>query len=345
MYEDLKIRIKEISKSKKIKVFYFGNTAGIEKNSFYLTALRKNYKFEYFGAIIFSENSAKKISKIVDGKFDFILLDVEKKVISKKINQYGFKNYVNIERAVKETVKKTKIYNYKGNDLTINACETLVNHIYSQDPRGVGGKKILVLGVGNIGFKISLKLLEAGADVYLYRRNKNILSNISKTINFIKPKATVAKAKIIKNLNINLKNFDLIIGATKQKSLIFSKHVKKLNSKVKIIDIGKGIIDKNALDLLLEKSIQVYRLDVTPGYDGHLENIYSTLKINDTKLKKLRKLKNFKLVKRGILSKENSIIVDDVNNPKIVYGISDGRGGFKKVSSKKISQIKKNLKK
>ena len=340
MYEDLKIRIKEISKSKKIKVFYFGNTAGIEKNSFYITTLRKNYKFEYFGAIIFSENSAKKISKIVDGKFDFILLDVEKKVISKKINQY-----VNIERAVKETIKKTKIYNYKGNDLTINACETLVNHIYSQDPRGVGGKKILVLGVGNIGFKISLKLLEAGADVYLYRRNKNILSNISKTINFIKPKATVAKAKIIKNLNINLKNFDLIIGATIQKSLIFSKHVKKLNSKVKIIDIGKGIIDKNALHLLLKKSIQVYRLDVTPGYDGHLENIYSTLKINDTKLKKLRKLKNFKLVKRGILSKENSIIVDDVNNPKIVYGISDGRGGFKKVSSKKISRIKKNLKK
>ena len=145
MYEDLKIKIKEISKSKKIKVFYFGNTAGIEKNSFYLTTLRKNYKFEYFGAIIFSENSAKKISKIVDGKFDFILLDAEKKVISKKINQY-----VNIERAVKETIKKTKIYNYKGNDLTINACETLVNHIYSQDPRGVGGKKILVLSSSNV---------------------------------------------------------------------------------------------------------------------------------------------------------------------------------------------------
>ena len=125
----------------------------------------------------------------------------------------------------------------------------------------------------------------------------------------------------------------------------WKKHVKKLNSKVKIIDIGKGIIDKNALDLLLEKSIQVYRLDVTPAYDGYLENIYSTLKINDTKLKKSRKLKNFKLVKRGILSKENSIIVDDVNNPKIVYGISDGRGSFKKVSSKKISQIKKNLRK
>ena len=39
MYEDLKIRIKEISKSKKIKVFYFGNTAGIEKNSFYIIRL------------------------------------------------------------------------------------------------------------------------------------------------------------------------------------------------------------------------------------------------------------------------------------------------------------------
>ena len=34
------------------------------------------------------------------------------------------------------------------------------------------------------------------------------------------------------------------------------------------------------------------------------------------------------LVKRGILSPENSIIVDNVNFPKRIYGISDGYGSF-----------------
>ena len=52
MYEDLKIKIKEISKSKKIKVFYFGNTAGIEKNSFYLTTLRLSFSIIFSIALL-----------------------------------------------------------------------------------------------------------------------------------------------------------------------------------------------------------------------------------------------------------------------------------------------------
>ena len=37
-------------------------------------------------------------------------------------------------------------------------------------------KKILILGAGNIGFKLGLKMVENGGNVYLYRRSKKILS-------------------------------------------------------------------------------------------------------------------------------------------------------------------------
>jgi len=46
-------------------------------------------------------------------------------------------------------------------------------------------------------------------------------------------------------------------------------------------------------------------------------------------------------VKRGILSQAGTIIVDNVKNPKKIYGISDGKGSFKKTEKKKISIIKK----
>ena len=192
MYKELINKINLIKKSKKKKVFYFGNTAKKEAPNFYLTNIQENKKFIYFGAVIFNNKSAQKIAKIVDGKVDFVLVDIEKKVISRNKSEY-----INIERSVKDEIKKSKIFTYKGNDLTVQACETLINYIFLKDPRGIGGKQILILGCGNIGFKIALKFVESGAIISLYRRNKKILKNVANTINFIRPKATVAKAKVI----------------------------------------------------------------------------------------------------------------------------------------------------
>ena len=340
MYKELINKIKFIQKSKKKKVFYFGNTAKKETPNFYLTNVQENKKFIYFGAIIFNNKSAQKIAKMVDGKVDFILVDIEKKVISKNKSEY-----INIERSVKDEIKKSKIFTYKGNDLTVQACETLINYIFLRDPRGIGGKKILILGSGNIGFKLALKFVESGTSVSLYRRNKKILKNLVYTINSIRPKATVAKSKVINKISNNLNEFDIIIGATNGSSLIKLNHVDTFKRNVIVIDIGKGIFEKKALLKAINNKINLYRLDITPAYDGYLENIYSTEKINNFNLEKSRNFKKLNLVKRGILSSENSIIVDNVNFPKKIYGVSDGYGGFKKINKKKIHKIKKKLRK
>ena len=52
---------------------------------FYLTSIQENRKFIYFGAIIFSNTSATKIAKLVDGKVDLVLVDIEKKAIDEGI--------------------------------------------------------------------------------------------------------------------------------------------------------------------------------------------------------------------------------------------------------------------
>ena len=164
-------------------------------------------------------------------------------------------------------------------------------------------------------------------------------------INLVIPKATVSKAKIINKVKKNLKIFDVIIGTTNGKSIINMNQVNTFKNNVNVIDIGKGIFERKALIKAINKKINLYRLDVTPAYDGYLENIYSTEKINDFNMEKSRIYKKLKLVKRGVLSTENTIIVDNVNSPKKIYGISDGYGSFKQPNKKKITKIKKKLRK
>ena len=336
MIKELKKKILLLKKSKKKKVFYFGNTVKKETNRFYITPINENKRFIYFGAIIFSNYHAKKISKLVDGKVDFVLVDVEKKVFSRKKSEL-----VNIERSVKDTIKKTKIFMYKGNDLAVQACETLINSIYTNDVRGVGGKNVLVLGSGNIGFKISQKIVESGGNVFMYRRDKKILDKIVFSINALSPKATMAKAIKLNNFDKNLRRFDLIIGTTNGKPIIKSNHVKKFKSNVIVIDVGKGIFEKRALILAIQKNINLFRLDVTPAYNGYLENISSTEVFNNLNLVKSKISKNYNLIKKGILGKSGSIIVDNVNSPKKVLGIADGKGSFKKNKEREILDISK----
>ncbi len=213
-----------------------------------------------------------------------------------------------------------------------------------KDIRGIGGKKILILGSGNIGTKLGIKLVESGGNVFLYRRKIKILKNIINTINNIIPKGTLAKAKMIKNLKLSLNKFHIIVGATGGKSILTSDHVKSFKSDVIIIDIGKGIFKKEALKLALNNNINMYRLDVTPAYNAYLENIKTTQKIHNFNLKRSLIYRNFKLVKRGMLSDENSIIVDNVNSPKKIYGISDGYGSFKKIQKKTLKNLQKKIK-
>ena len=112
-----------IIKSRGGKIFKF-----IDKNNnfyknfgeIYLNHIKKNKKKIDW---IYHKKCQCLITVIV-GKVDFILVDIEKKVISRDKNEY-----INIERSVKDEIKKSKIFTYKGNDLTVQACETLINYI------------------------------------------------------------------------------------------------------------------------------------------------------------------------------------------------------------------------
>ena len=114
--------IKKKNVKKKV-CFFLGNTKKLENRKFFFTPIRENENFIIFGAIVYSDQIAKKILKVIDGKIDMILVDIEKKIKAKNKTN----GIVNIERSAKDVVKKSKLYIYKANDLAVSAAETLLS--------------------------------------------------------------------------------------------------------------------------------------------------------------------------------------------------------------------------
>ena len=89
--KDIKNAITKIKKhaslNKKISCIFLGNTVQKEKDSYYVAPIRENKKFTFFSVILFNDHNAAKVAKLIDGHVYYILVDTEKKIITRKKNQ------------------------------------------------------------------------------------------------------------------------------------------------------------------------------------------------------------------------------------------------------------------
>ena len=325
-FKELKKNIIKIKKkNKKRIVFTIGNTSKINNNSSYLTPIREFKSFIVMGANIYSEKEAIIITRIIDKYVYCVFVDCEKK-IPKNISISGLLS--NIERRVKEELKKARFFFYKGNDLTVESVDNFLSYYYKDDIKGLGGKIISILGSGNIGSKLALKFVERGAEVIITRRNIKKLKIITKALNIIKPRFTK------QNINYSVNNYkatkysEVILGCSNSKSPIINKSLLKNCKNLKlIIDVGKGSISEDAVNYAYQNSIKIYRLDVTSSL---LSMIDSQINFEKIFLKKngRKKIQDSFFISGGQLGKKGDIIVDDINRPKRIYGIADGKGDF-----------------
>ncbi len=267
------------------------------------------------------------------------MVDAEKKILPKSDEIPG-----NIERRVRENIKTSKMLIYKGNDLTVDSIDLFLTYYFNDDIRGLGGKKITIVGAGNIGSKLALILLERGSKVIICRRDFKKSSLIAKTINLIKPQNTVEKVIANKNIENACKNTDILIGATNGKPAINAKMINSIKNTAIVIDAGKGTLQDKAVELAQRRNIKIFRTDVTAALNGLIDKSLEMEKMMEKNFN-IKKEKNYTLVSQGLLGSKNDIIVDDVNNPKTIYGVCNGKGDFLRKLNKKQSQIISILKK
>jgi hypothetical protein len=324
--EDLSKNIKNLRKNKKKIVFTIGSTSKLGSYSSYFTPIRETRNFIILGVNFYNKNDVKKVINTIHKYVDYVFIDCEKKIQ----NSLNFDQIINYFKFLdKKNFFKKKFFIYKANDLTVEAAYNFLLkkffNYYEINDHVFG-----ILGVGNIGTKLALKINETGGKVLIFRRNLGKLKVITNALNIIKSKYSKNNFIFSKSVLEIYKKSDILISCSNAKKPIITKQLLKNYSNLSLIlDIGKQSISSDGIIFAHKNSIKIFRLDISTSLVSMIEN---QIKYHDLILKRIgrKKIKNNFVVSGGYIGMRNDLIVDDVNNIKKIYGIADGKGDFKK---------------
>ncbi len=308
----------------KLTGFCIGNTRKIDSNGLFFTPIRRTSRMIAGSVIVYREDEAIKIAQALDGKVNYILVDSEKKISASMWDQGSVGN---IERVVRETVKVSRILTYKGNDLTVDALDCLAALVISSYPRGISGKTAAIIGAGNVGAKLALKLVERGMNVCMSRRDKRKLFSVVEALNIIKPPETIATITAAKDNLAAVNNADLVIGLSHGTAVITMNMVEIMADDGVLIDGGKGCCDSKAIQLAESRGIPIYRADIRSSFEGYISMALDM----ESRLQHSigRAIVNgVPIVSGGLLARLNEVVVDSIVNPSTIFGISNGFGDF-----------------
>ena len=329
--------------SQKKIIFTISTTSGGRLES-YSTPVRIYKEYFIFGCVVFDENILSDIINVTDGNVDHILVDSEKKLHLDVLYEKNIKENTleindvltgNLSKIVFELANKSSISEFKPNDLTVDAAWLLL----SKKLGHLSGKKAAIIGAGNIGSKLALKLVESGVEVSMYRRDFHTCSIVANAINLIKPNSTLASANSSKDIMNACFMTDIIIGTSTSSSLITDKLLSVAKRNLFLLDVGKGNISTAGLEYGKKSKLDMVRLDVTPNLISTVVNSIETYDMCQKNFGR-KKIKNrIYIVSGGYYGEPNDIVVDSIHSPKLVYGIADGKGNI----IHKLNKIQSNL--
>jgi len=319
--------VKSTSKTKKIlSGFVISTTSKKSKIKMIILPIRRS-NFGIFGCVtVYDKNLAKEIAKFVDGKVDLIIVDSEIKL----------ENFQDIFNQINKVTKKSKVISFKNNDLTVDAIYVTLQCLVNDFVK----KKISIVGAGNIGSKLALKLVESGANVNVATSNTKNSQKIANALNIIKPlncKTKVAPKKIAEIAN----NVDVLIGLTPGIPIIDKHMINLMKQGGILIDGGVGTIHQSAFESAIKKKIKIIRIDVRVSFFAGISMILETEKFLES-VYGIRKYKGIRIVAGGAYGILGDIVVDNISKPSKILGFADGKGGL--IRTRIPSKFKTKLK-
>jgi len=330
LIKGLKYNLNLVKGFKGIKVFTISTTSKIEEYS-YLNPVRYYENIAVFGIVLFTEDLINDVIKLIDGFVDYVFVDAEKKIPNSSYGDNQYKLEINdtrytgnLSKFIQKLNLKSEVYEFKPNDITVNATWNFLSQKYGS----LSGKKVSIIGLGNIGSKLALKLVECGASINVTRRNTLIGFEIVKGLNFIKPKNNISEITFHPRLIDAAKDAEIIIGSTNGIQVIDEKVLMCMKSNGKVIDLGKNNLTEAAIMYAQKNMIEVWRVDVSASLYGFLTEsiLFKDILKNDYGIKKFD---DVNIISGGIYGGDGDIVVNSINNIKTIFGISDGKGKIK----------------
>lgn len=303
--------------------FFIGNTAKLKADEAFFTPLRRSEHCVAGSIVVGSVSAGVRAASFLDGRVDYLFVDAEKKI---EPRNYGRDDAGNLEKAVRAACRLSRIVTFKANDLATESLDMIIAAL--RNSGGLGSawpQKTAIVGAGNIGSKLGLKLVERGHHVWLYRRNRNRLELSVKAINGIKPERTLASAHIASTPRECIEGADLVVGLSNGEPSINFDMVKHASTSAVFIDGGKGTFSHQAVGLIRERNGKFLRADIQPAVGGLIDSLLSSERAVEQSMLR-REVDGITLVGAGIFAYQGEIVVDSGDKPKHVFGISDGFG-------------------
>lgn len=308
------------------KIATVGTTAR-ESQPFAVLPRRKALGFEAINFLVVNPDYAEECFKLLDGAVKYILVDIE---LKKKID---------LMQIAKRTVKQASLISYKPNDTTLEAADMFLRHYFNDELKG---KKILVYGAGNLGSKLSLRLAERGAEVFLDSRNKKKTAEIIQVLNYFIPQYSCSSIKSIDSYENFNDKMDVFIAFTSATNVITSSYLQFIKKEGLALDGGINNFTSDFIKGANEHRISCYRLDVRAAFPhtilfliDYINNFYHKIQ-GEMVFGKVR------VVAGGIIGNEGDIVVDRIHKPKQIVGIANGIGGLK-IESEYTSNERQNM--
>jgi hypothetical protein len=294
-------------------VVFIGSTAKRDCPPFIIGPMRESDRFVGCSFIIKDKSFVKQICDYADGRIDYVLVDVEDKT----------EKAVGILNEVISSVKKSKIKTYKGNDITVLACDLLINELKGD----LKGKKVSIIGAGNLGLKVAITLAERGANVYISRRDAKT-DSLATALNIIKNRYASGMIFSENNLALSARNADVLIGFTQEYPVINGDIIASLKKDALILDGGIGTVTEDAVSAASQAGLFIIRLDVRLVLPYIIDSILLTESfLRHTTGRYSENGKTF--VAGGIIGCEGDIVLDRIERPNTIIGIADGKGGIR----------------
>lgn len=228
------------------------------------------------------------------------------------------KSGIDISASAAKLIDEKRRHFFKPNDFTVEAADEWM----AQRIPDLRNSKIAIVGAGNIGIKLGIRLAERGSTVRLVGRRPDMLSKIVAGLNQIKRGSGTLVA--CETLSEAVKDVASVIGCTPGNGEIGLEAVEESAASF-MLDIGNGCFSSDAIALAQERNISIEVLSPTAGWSGYIRRYLATQSI----LKGLGRREietGVWLVSQGVMGRHGDILVDDVWCPTRVIGVCNGNG-------------------
>lgn len=267
-----------------------------------------------FSAICFQTSdadSARQCFEVLDGRVETILADVESKGAS------------NIWALAKSVVRASRLYPFKPNDSTIEAAMLTVRRHFSEI---LLERRILIFGNGNLAAKISLRLAEYGALVYIQGRDAEKVGRLVQTLNAILPR--MSGQRIFPAPAPDAALYDALISFISVSGAVGPEWASSIAPRGLVMDGGIGNLSPKFFPAGRARDLQMCRLDVRSGF------AYTVLPlVNETghffdAMRGACVVDGIQFAAGGVIAERGAVVVDRIDKPGQLIGIADGAGGL-----------------